>query len=116
MGATHLPGCLELAILVRDFYSEPRRPLRASPGRDATKVMELVGGLIYEIYEDCLPLNGNRHYCKILFTTAFATQMQLDIFHLLQDDLFRSSLQVQTKCSTTTSRLALVLQVTSTRW
>jgi hypothetical protein len=116
MGATILPGCLELVILVRDFYPAPRHPLRASPGRDATEVMELVEGLIYEIYEDCLPLNGNRHYRKILFTTAFATQMQLDVFHLLQDDLFRSSLQVQTKRSTTTSRLALVLQVTPARW
>ncbi|KAF5592537.1 hypothetical protein FPCIR_5649 [Fusarium pseudocircinatum] len=103
-----------LAILVCDFYPEPRHPLRTSPGRGATEEMELIEGLIYDIYENYLPLNGNRHCRKILFTTALATQMQLDIFHLLQDDLFRSSLQVQRKYSTTTSRLALVLQNTPT--
>ncbi|KAF4958022.1 hypothetical protein FGADI_2707 [Fusarium gaditjirri] len=41
------------------------------------------------VYEAC-------DFRKILFTLAFASQIQLDIFHLLRDNLFRSSLQVQT--------------------
>ncbi|KAF5663503.1 hypothetical protein FDENT_13113 [Fusarium denticulatum] len=72
-----------MAILARDFYPEPRHLLRTSPGRGATEDMELIEGLIYEIYENSLPLSGNRHYRKILFTTAFAIQMQLGIFHML---------------------------------
>ncbi|KAF5975940.1 diaminopropionate ammonia-lyase [Fusarium coicis] len=49
------------------------------------------------------------HSRKIHFVMAFATQMQLDIFYLLQGDLFRSSLQVQTHLKDMRDQLRAVI-------
>ncbi|KAF4493847.1 hypothetical protein FAGAP_10027 [Fusarium agapanthi] len=54
------------------------------------------------VYEAC-------HSRKILFTTAFAIQIQLDIFHLLRDELFRSSSQVQTHMKDMRDQLKVVM-------
>ncbi|KAF5602242.1 diaminopropionate ammonia-lyase [Fusarium pseudocircinatum] len=46
---------------------------------------------------------------EILFTTAFAIQVQLDIFQLLQDDLFQSCLQAQTHLKNMRDQLRVVI-------
>ncbi|KAG5774239.1 hypothetical protein H9Q72_000307 [Fusarium xylarioides] len=79
------------------------------PGSDSTTLKLSVDQLMATQFWNASLVHIAKRERRILFTTAFAIQMQLDIFYLLQDDLFRSSLQVQTHLKDMRDQLNVVI-------